>query len=166
MSKKSIQQIRAELDELNSRIQKTNHISDNVLIANGRNKGKKRPEHGEKLKGRSNPETSKRMKGEGNHMFGKVHPNKGKIMPQISEKTKGKRKPVGFGEKISELKKGVPNLKLKGKKRPEHSIAMSDPKRNKGAEVLRQPWKCLHCKKEGVGLTNFVRWHGDNCKHK
>lgn len=117
------------------------------------------------LSGRSQPEHQKRMK-ENNPMKGKVSPNKGKSMPQISEKIKGKKKPEGFGETISKLKKGVPNLKLKGVKRPEHSDMMRDPERNKGAEVLRQPWICEHCGKDGVGLTNYVRWHGDNCKHK
>lgn len=30
--------------------------------------------------------------------------------------------------------------------------------------TTKQQWKCEHCNKEGKNLTNYVRWHGDNCK--
>lgn len=163
--KKTNEQIRAELDELNKAMEKKKHIHDTVLIANGRNKGKKRPEHSEKLKGRVNPETSKRMK-ENNPMKGKVSPNRGKSMPQISEKVKGKKKPEGFGEKISKARKEL-NLSnaWAGKERPEQSDIMKDPSRNKGAEYMRELHTCPHCGKTANG-PNYKRWHGDNCKHK
>ena len=162
--KKTIEQIRAELDELNKQMEKKKHVHDTVLISNNRLKGKKRPEHSEKMKGRVNPELSKRMK-ENNPMKGKVSPNRGKSMPQISEKVKGKKKPEGFGEKISKVRKSM-NLSnaWAGKKRPEHSILMKS-RPNKGLEKTRVAWKCPHCGKEGVGSSNYIRWHGDNCKH-
>jgi hypothetical protein len=25
---------------------------------------------------------------------------------------------------------------------------------------------CEHCGKEGTGISNYNRWHGDNCRHK
>lgn len=28
------------------------------------------------------------------------------------------------------------------------------------------PFKCEHCGKEGVGIGNYKRWHGDNCKDR
>lgn len=162
--KKTIEQVRAELDALNKKLSKKNHISDNVLIANGRNKGRKRPEHSEKLTGKSRPEQSEFMV-DNNPMKGKASPNRGKEMPQISEKTKGKKKPEGFGELISKRRKelGLGNT-MGGKKRPEHSERMKT--NNPGLEKTRQPWTCEHCGKEGVGSSNYVRWHGDNCKHK
>lgn len=116
------------------------------------------------LKGRARPDQSERMSGLGNSMANKPHPNKGKAMPQIGDKIRGKAKPQGFGAKISLAKKGVPNLKALGKKRPDHADAMRDPERNRGAEALRVPWTCIHCHKSGVGLTNYSRWHGNKCK--
>jgi hypothetical protein len=120
----------------------------------------------EKLSGRKKPEHQKRMT-ENNPMTGKVSPNRGKQMPQISEKIKGKSKPEGFGEVISKRRKelGLGDT-WGGKQRPEQSSLMKDPVRNKGAQALREPWICEYCKKEGVGLTNYARWHGNNCKVK
>lgn len=116
------------------------------------------------LRGRKRPEHQQLMI-ENNPMKGKVHPNKGKEMPQISEKTKGKKKPDGFGELISKRRKelGLGNT-MGGKKRPEHSERMKT--NNPGLDKTRQPWTCEHCGKEGVGSSNYVRWHGDNCKSK
>lgn len=117
------------------------------------------------LKGRKRPEQSEQMK-ENNPMKGKVSPNKGKQMPQISEKLKGKKKPEGFGEKISKARK---ELKLSnawaGKERPEQSQLMKDPLRNKGAQTMRETMTCPHCNTT-ANIPNYKRWHGDNCKHK
>lgn len=124
----------------------------------------RREEHSEKLSGRERPDQSKRMSGENNFMYGKVSPNRGKSMPQISEKIKGKKKPEGFGDKISQAKKGVPIPKLQGRKKPEQSARLKI--NNPGFDATRIAWKCPHCGKEGVGSSNYSRWHGDNCKHK
>jgi transposase-like protein len=117
-----------------------------------------------KLKGRKRPDQSLKMSGAGNPMSGKASPNKNKAMPQISEKVKGKKKPEGFGEKISQRRKelGLGNT-MGGKKRPEHSERMKE--NNPGIAKTQVAWKCEHCGKEGVGLSNYSRWHGDNCKH-
>lgn len=114
-----------------------------------------------KLSGRKRPIQSSKMK-ENNPMKGKVSPNKGKSMPQISEKVKGKKKPEGFGEKISQRRKelGLGNT-MGGKKRPEHSERMKE--HNPGLAKTRISWVCPHCGKEGVGSSNYSRWHGDNC---
>lgn len=116
-----------------------------------------------KLSGRKQPEHQKRMI-ENNPMKGKVSPNRGKSMPQISEKIKGKKKPEGFGEKVSKRRKelGLGNT-MGGKKRPDHSQRMKQ--NNPGLEKTRQPWLCEHCGKNGVGSSNYVRWHGENCKN-
>jgi len=50
----------------------------------------------------------------------------------------------------------------KGRKRPEHSKRMKES--SPGLEKTRTNWVCPHCNKEGVGSSNYVRWHGDNCK--
>lgn len=124
-----------------------------------------RENHVAKLSGRKMPETSKRMKGENNPMYGKVSPNRDKEMPQISEKIKGKKKPDGFGEKISKARKGKPNLAALGKERPEHSELMKDPARNKGSAAMKEMHTCVHCGKT-ANLPNYTRWHGDKCKLK
>lgn len=119
----------------------------------------------EKIQGRKRKDQSVRMSGNNNIMAGKISPNRGKAMPQISEKIKGKTKPEGFGEKISKSRKGIPNLKALGVARPDHSITMKDPSRNKGAEYMRETITCPYCGK-GANGPNYKRWHGDNCKYK
>jgi len=153
--KKSIEQIRAELDAYNERARKTQSISDNQIIG--------RAKQAKKLTGKTRPD-QKQMMLENNPMKGKVSPNRGKEMPQISEKVKGKPKHTPESKaKISQSRKG--NIPWsKGKKRPEHSERMK--KDNPGLEKTRQPWICEHCGKQGVGSSNYVRWHGDNCKLK
>jgi hypothetical protein len=130
------------------------------------NKGVGNAKQAEKLKGRIRKDQSERMSGKKNVMAGKISPNRGKEMPQISEKIKGKTKPAGFGEKVSKKRKelGLGNT-WGGKKRPEHSLLMKS-KPNKGLDKTRTKWSCEHCQKEGVGSSNYVRWHGDNCKMK
>lgn len=32
-----------------------------------------------------------------------------------------------------------------------------------GSHHFQQSWKCPHCSKEGIGLGNYSRYHGDNC---
>lgn len=39
-------------------------------------------------------------------------------------------------------------------------------KKNKALEKTQVAWICEHCGKEGVGSSNYKRWHGDNCKEK
>ena len=117
----------------------------------------------EKIRGRKRDDQSARMSGAGNSMAGKEHPNKGKSLPQIGRP--GVAKPEGFGEKISKARKGVPNLKALGVERPDHSEAMKDPTRNKGAQTMRQTMTCPHCGKT-ANVPNYKRWHGDNCKVK
>ena len=117
----------------------------------------------EKIRGRKRDDQSARMSGAGNSMAGKEHPNKGKSLPQIGRP--GVAKPEGFGEKISKARKGVPNLKALGVERPDHSEAMKDPTRNKGAQTMRETMTCPHCGKT-ANVPNYKRWHGDNCKMK
>lgn len=114
--------------------------------------------------GRKRPDQSVRMTGENNSMAGKEHPNKGKEMPQIGRP--GVAKPEGFGEKVSKTRKekGFKKQWL-GVERPDHSEAMKDPLRNKGAQTMRESMTCPHC---GINanIPNHKRWHGDNCKMK
>lgn len=138
-------------------------LTDNQLSDIENKYGKERPEHSEKLKGRKRNDQSVRMSGASNPMAGKEHPNKGKSLPQIGRP--GVAKPEGFGKKISKARKGVPNLKALGVERPDHSEAMKDPTRNKGAQTMRETMTCPHCGKT-ANVPNYKRWHGDNCKMK
>jgi len=117
----------------------------------------------EKLTGRKRADQSARMSGEKNSMAGKVHPNRGKSLPQIGRP--GVAKPEGFGDKISKARKGVPNLKARGLKRPEQSKKMKayyqDNPDKKPTVVVQD---CPHCGKSVRGAGNFQRWHGNNCK--
>lgn len=116
------------------------------------------------LKGRKRPDHSEFMK-TANPMQGKEHPNKGKLMPKTSDKLKGKAKPEGFGQLISNIKKGKPLPSMQGRKRPEQHYIMKDPKRNRGADSMKQGIICPHCSKEANG-PNYHRWHGNNCKQR
>jgi len=113
------------------------------------------------LRGRKNPEQSKFMKTD-NPMMGKTSPNKGKKMPNISAKVKGKKKAEGHAANVSKARAGVPIPKLQGRKKPEQSERLKI--HNPGFDATRIAWTCPHCKKEGVGSSNYSRWHGDNCK--
>lgn len=35
-----------------------------------------------------------------------------------------------------------------------------------GIHPSQKQWACEHCGKSGNGVTNYIRWHGDNCKNK
>ena len=35
-----------------------------------------------------------------------------------------------------------------------------------GEHPSTKAWNCVHCGKNGIGLGNYARWHGDNCKIK
>lgn len=117
-----------------------------------------------KLVGRKRADQSQRMSGSNNVMAGKVSPNRGKAMPQISKKLLGKPKPEGHGARVSAAKKGVPNVKAKGQKRPEHSKRMQE--HNPGLAATRVEWCCEHCGRTGSGLSNYTRWHGDRCAQR
>lgn len=124
-----------------------------------------RSKQAQHIAGRTRPTQSQKMSGELNPMAGKVHPNKGKTMPKTSAKLKGIKRSEETKKQISETRKakGLTNT-WKGKTRPDHSAKMKEY--NPGFEKTQVAWTCPHCGKEGVGLSNYSRWHGDNCKHK
>jgi hypothetical protein len=43
---------------------------------------------------------------------------------------------------------------------PEHNQTML----KNGSHPFKIGWSCLCCKKTGQGISNFVQWHGENCK--
>lgn len=137
-----------------------------VLPANDEIKrGVGRHHQAEKLTGRKRQDQSEFMS-KHNPMLGKVSPNRGKAMPNIAEKITGIKRTAETRRKISDTRKrlGLGNS-WSGVERPEHSLAMRDPKRNKGAETMRESRTCPHCNKV-ANVPNYKRWHGDNCKHK
>ena len=124
----------------------------------------RRKKQAQSITGRKRKDQSERMSGDSNIMAGKVSPNRGKEMPQISSKLKGKKKSESHAANISKARKGVPIPKLQGRKKPEQSARLKIS--NPGFDATRIAWTCEHCGKEGVGSSNFKRWHSDNCKAK
>ena len=60
----------------------------------------------------------------------------------LSKANTGKKQSAETKKRMSESHKG---------KTPVHTIV---------------PFKCEHCGKEGVGIGNYKRWHGNNCKNR
>lgn len=138
MARKSNEQIRAELDELNQTMKKKQHVSDLQLIAalatanrpdvrqkfNNSNKGKKTSDE-VKLK------ISEKNKGRTAH-------NKGKPCPEsVKEFLRNKKASDETKEKMRLSKIGIARPQL----------------------------TCPHCGTSG-GDAPMKRWHFDNCKHK
>lgn len=98
---------------------------------------------------------------------------------KISFKLTGKKKSKEHVEKIRERMKGKPLPKTdksgpnNGMYNKTHSeetkkhwsnIRKGRPAHNKG--VIAKKYICEHCFKEVGGKTNYIRYHGDNCKFK
>lgn len=102
---------------------------------------------------------------------------------------KGKKKPEGFGEKISLAVSGPKNGMYKTKLTPPQkekqkaslrkvitdignenwigtkNLTASNVSRIKdGSHPSQVIWTCEHCGKTSRGLGNYVRYHGDKCK--
>jgi hypothetical protein len=60
---------------------------------------------------------------------------------------------------ISEANKGKTHTEETKKK-------MSLSKKGKNPVHTQVAWVCNHCNKTGIGISNYNRWHGDNCKRK
>jgi len=41
---------------------------------------------------------------------------------------------------------------------------MSESKKGKNPSHTQIKWTCEHCNKTGIGISNYNRWHGNNCK--
>lgn len=156
MAKKSIAEIRAELDFLNEKMAKKRGSDIQIIAANRR----QTKEYHEKLsKGRKGISTipstetkqkiSKKFKGSGNPMYGKNHTEESK-------------------EKISKNRKGIP-AHNKGVARTEKDlIKMRKPRSEEGKANMRGPREkktCPYCGFIGGG-GSMMRFHFDNCKHK
>jgi hypothetical protein len=70
---------------------------------------------------------------------------------KMSEARKGKPRPASFSEKMS--------IKMKGENNPMYG--RQSPRKGKKDPVIA----CEHCGKE-ASKGNYLRWHGDNCRHK
>lgn len=138
MGKKTIEQIRAELNELNQRMAKKQKASDLQIITAVR-------------VGKDPNAIKKRTV----HHIGKPKSEKTKL--KISEKNKGKT-PHNKGKSMSEEYKN----KFRGKTASlETKIKMSAAK----IGIKRPQLTCPYCGKVGSDNT-MPRWHFDNCKHK
>lgn len=154
MTKKTIAEIRAELDELNAKMAKKRGSDLQIIAANRRQTEEYRKSLSEGRKGVSakfTPEGKKkiaeRIKGEGNPMHGKNHTEESK--KQISNNRKGK---VGrTGPQTEETKQ-----------------KMRKPRSEEGKANMRGPREkktCPHCGFVGGG-GSMMRFHFDNCKYK
>jgi len=47
-----------------------------------------------------------------------------------------------------------------------NSIKSNTKRIDNGTHNFLLKWKCTYCNKEGQNKTNYIRWHGDNCKLK
>jgi hypothetical protein len=134
---------------------------------------------------------SERMSKTNNPFYGKTHTEetkqkmsalkKGKTYEEIFGKeyavemrdkrkneTTGKKRSLETKEKISQNKLGKKRdpelmkaigLKNRGKLRDAETVEKMRLKREAGKQT------CKHCSKTCI-LTNYKRWHGENCKHK
>lgn len=59
----------------------------------------------------------------------------------------------------------VANKKHHFLKRADGTTIQDDRIKN-GTHPSQQVWTCEHCDKTGKSITNYTRWHGDNCKTK
>jgi len=138
MAKKTIEQIRAELDQMNALMAKKRSASDLQIIS--------------AVKIGKDPDAIKKRT---QHHIGKPKSTESKL--KISEKNKGKQ-PYNKGMIMPEEYRD----KFRGKKASEDTKAkMSQAK----IGTKRPQIKCPHCGKIGSDNT-MPRWHFDNCKHK
>ena len=106
--------------------------------------------------------------------------NKGKILTQdhkekISKSLKGKLKSAKTKEKMKQSwnyrpprsDKHCKSLSIAGLGRihsEETRKKMSESKKGKNPTHTQIEWTCEHCNKKGVGISNYNRWHGNNCR--
>lgn len=79
----------------------------------------------------------------------------------LSQKLAGIPKSDEYKKLKSESQMGVKNHRWGIKHTEESKKLMSESKKGKPKPKII----CEHCKKE-VMITNYIRWHGDKCKHK
>ena len=138
MPKKTINEIRAELDALNAKMAEKKHISDVQIISAVEiaNRPHVRKKFTQSNKGKTTSDDIKQKISEKNK--GNIPYNKGMCMSQeYKNKFKGKKASLETKTKMSKSKIGI--------KRPQI--------------------KCPHCNKIGSDNT-MPRWHFDNCKQK
>jgi hypothetical protein len=95
---------------------------------------------------------------------------------KLSKALKGKPKSEETKQKMKE------NWHSRGPRSKEHCEALSKANKGKIASVEARTkmskarkginpvhtqikWQCEYCNKEGIGISNYNRWHGKNCKH-
>lgn len=91
------------------------------------------------LKGKPKSEKTKQRMKENWHTRG---PRSAEHCRALSEANKGRINSEETRKKMSAAKKGI---------NPVHTQVR---------------WTCEHCDKSGVGISNYNRWHGNNCKRK
>jgi len=104
---------------------------------------------------------------------------------RLSEEHKQKLSKSLLGRKRSEntKKKMIESWKFRPPRSKEHCLAisnankgrivsdetkqkMSNSKKGKNPIHTQVKWHCEYCNKEGIGISNYNRWHGNNCKEK
>lgn len=94
---------------------------------------------------------------------------------KISKSTKGKKKSEETKNRMKESWKNRPprtkehcealSKSIKGRLLgDETKKKMSEAKKGKNPVHTQISWSCPHCDKSGIGISNYNRWHGENCK--
>jgi len=102
--------------------------------------------------------TSEHKKKISNSLKGKVVSDETKQKMKDSWKLRPERSKEHC-EAISRSKKGIKHSDNTKQK-------MSESKKGKNPIHTQIKWTCEHCGKVGVGISNYNRWHGNNCKRK
>lgn len=101
---------------------------------------------------------------------GKLHSEESKkkmslIKLQMSNETKKKMSIAQTGKIIPEsVKKKISASTLGRQLEEDHCLKISDSLKAFHASKTKI-YKCEHCDKETSLKTNFIRWHGEKCKH-
>jgi len=114
-------------------------------------------------------EDGPRMVGSLNPMFGKTHSID--AIEKIKARHTGRKNTEETRLKCKLAHKHTgPNYKLRGKNNAMYIPGIKE----KRADIFMEkygvtgptlvPYKCEYCEKEGTGLGNYKRWHGNNCK--
>ena len=83
-----------------------------------------------------------------------------------SEETKAKMRESWKSRppRTQEHKDAIATAGLGRKASEETKRKMSETRKGKNPIQTQVPFICEHCGKEGVGVSNYKRWHGSNCR--
>jgi len=105
----------------------------------------------------------------------KISPEEMGRLASLQNKKRVENKTHNFldGKKSSERQKELAKRGIHNFQGPENNQKMLEKGIHPFQQLLlegkhpsHKKWICSHCQKTGIGATNAVRWHFDNCKYK